>query len=84
MRYKMKPTEVEAVRWDGANVSAILELGGEAQILSAGCCEMQTYLFTGTRKLLVNIGDYIVKDSGDALDIWPPVYFEKEYEEVST
>jgi hypothetical protein len=83
MRCIEKPAEFEFTRWDGNNNSAVEKLGGEIRMVADGCRETQSYLFNKYGHRLINVGDYVVQDAGDGLEVYSPRNFERWYEEVS-
>jgi hypothetical protein len=82
MKCIRKPTEFEFMRWDGNNNSAVGRLGGEIRMAANECCEMQSYLFNKYGRQLIDVGDYVVRDAGDGLEVLSPARFGRRYEEV--
>lgn len=89
MRYRSKPSEIEAVQWLGDNLEEVeafgvkFRYGPEAPSLAdplkikAGKDGAQGYV-------PVPLGHWIVRQPGDLSDHWPvdPVYFDSKYEEA--
>lgn len=90
MRYRSKPSEVEATQWTGDNEEEIhlfmqggvathyFELGGDKLFILAGKDGAQNYV-------PVPVGHWIVRNPGDLSDHWPvdPEYFAKKYEPLN-
>lgn len=75
MRFKRKPIEIDAIRWDGTNTDEVRDFCGwdcwESQIL---------YIHTLEGKMEAKVGDWIVK--GIAGEFYPvkPDIFDQIYE----
>ncbi len=89
MRYRSKPSEIEAVQWTGDNLKELeffgvkFRYGPEAPALAdplkikAGKDGAQGYV-------AVPVGHWVVRSPGDLTDHWPvdPDYFAAKYEPV--
>ena len=82
MRYRSKPSEIEAVQWTGANIidvwafaPAVLREHGNGLELLAGQDGAQGWV-------PVPVGHWIVRQPDDLTDHWPvdPDYFAAKYE----
>lgn len=89
MRYRSKPSEIEAIQWTGDNLEEIEAFGvkfrystvlfddGHPLRIKAGKGGVQDYV-------PCPVGHWVVRSVGDLTDHWPvePVYFEGKYEPV--
>lgn len=86
MRFRSKPTEIEAVQWTDDNLSevqafcpaAVMSNGGVGPLfIKAGKDGVQDYV-------PVPVGHWIVCQPGDDTHFWPvdPEYFANKYEPV--
>lgn len=89
MRYRSKPSEIEAVQWTGDNLEEVEEFGVKFRYgpeapslinplkIKAGKNGAQGYVE-------VPAGHWIVRQPGDLSDHWPveASYFETKYERV--
>ena len=85
-RYKLKPDNVEAVKFDGKNWFAVKQLLGphltqEGQVWENQQTEYRVFDISGKEWLVVEPDQYVVRDNDGAVRIVPPFVFEKEYEE---
>ena len=85
MRYRSKPSEIEAAHWNGHSVTkALVDLAGD----KVGFTEHGLKLLAGKdgaqEWVPVPDGHWIVRQPGDDSDIWPvdPDYFTGKYEPV--
>lgn len=87
MRYRSKPSEIEAVQWTGDNYHPDITrfLPGDLHYV-----DRNSVLFIKAGKdgaqdyVPVPVGHWIVHPPGDLTDIWPvdPDYFTAKYEPV--
>ena len=81
MKYRKKPVEIEAVKWNGRNFKEIEELQNknEQQIQRY---ENEILIFTLEGTMKASLGDYIIK--GVSGEIYPckPDIFNLTYEKV--
>lgn len=88
MRYRSKPTEVEAVQWTGKNFLEVEALAGpkvrltERYLSIPGHLELQAGKDGAQEWVPVPVRHWLVHQSGDVSDIWPVDhdYFESKYE----
>ena len=91
MRYRKKPVEVEAIQWDGINLSEIKDFVGESLICKIYDCawevneapvivELQIRTLEGN--MSVSIGDYVIKGVQGEFYPCKPDIFEQTYEPV--
>lgn len=81
MKYRKKPVEIEAVKWNGRNFKEIEELQNKNwQQLQRYENEILIFTLEGTMK--ASLGDYIIK--GVSGEIYPckPDIFNLTYEKV--
>ena len=81
MKYRKKPVEIEAVKWNGRNFKEIEELQNKnEQQLQRYENEILIFTLEGTMK--ASLGDYIIK--GVSGEIYPckPDIFNLTYEKV--
>lgn len=74
--YRRKPSEVQAVKWDGYNLDEVRELAGEEAHVYSGC------LFLSNSSMC-NRGEMIIKDSSGRVyskdaSVFNMIYEEKE------
>lgn len=74
--YRKKPVEVQAVQWNGENVSEVLEFCGKARIK-----DDSILIDTLEGTMEANTGDYIIKGVKGEFYPCKPDIFEKTYEE---
>ena len=92
MRYRSKPTEVEAVRWVGNNLEEVHEIATGKFIATPRPMGIQpdAHLLAGVDGAQgwvdVPVGYFVVRNPGDPSDIWPvdPDYFRDKYEAAPT
>lgn len=89
MKYRKKPVEIEAVKFDGSNIKEVRDLigiGTEERYMSCGLneygelCEVTIHTLEGDMK--ANIGDYIIKGVKGEFYPCKPDIFEMTYEKV--
>ena len=91
MRYRKKPVEVEAIQWDGINLSDIKDFVGESLICKIYDCawevnaapviaELQIRTLEGN--MSVSKGDYIIKGIQGEFYPCKPDIFEQTYEPI--
>ena len=81
MKYRKKPVEIEAVKWNGRNFEEIKQLQNKnEQQLQRYENEILIFTLEGTMK--ASLGDYIIK--GVSGEIYPckPDIFNLTYEKV--
>ena len=81
MKYRKKPVEIEAVKWNGRNFEEIRQLQNKnEQQLQRYENEILIFTLEGTMK--ASLGDYIIK--GVSGEIYPckPDIFNLTYEKV--
>lgn len=89
MKYRKKPIIIEAIKWDGLNVSDVNTFcGGKAgfqitdsawQVHKAGV-HTRLYIATLEGELSASVGDYIIKGVHGELYPCKPDIFEETYE----
>lgn len=90
-KYRTKPCEIEAIKWNGTNLDEVKEFVGESlfyQINDAGwkagvvAPGVEMVIKTLEGNMFVSTGDYIIK--GLLGEFYPckPDIFEKKYEMV--
>ncbi|MQA92904.1 MAG: hypothetical protein GEU90_22220 [Gemmatimonas sp.] len=85
MRYRSKPSEIEALQWTGDNLDELTEFEAPAGLVNG-----QLVLMAGVDgaqgDVPVPVGHWIVRVPGDFSDHWPvdPDYFKNKYEEYAT
>jgi hypothetical protein len=91
-QYRKKPVVIEAVQWDGTNMSEILMFAGEKAHVDyldtaweVGKGPVYALLSVQTLEggLTASIGDYIIKGVKGEFYPCKPDVFEATYEEVS-
>lgn len=77
-RYRTKPCEIEAVRWNGNNLNEIISFVGKENLI------IQTNLKIKTLEgdMTASIGDYIIKGLHGEFYPCKPDVFEKKYEQI--
>lgn len=95
MRYRSKPQEVEAVKWDDTDDTVEELWAFTARAISLRFVDddeadrRTLYLVAGVNgaqgPVPVPVGHWIVRRPGDASDLWPvdPDYFAEKYEAVA-
>ena len=91
MKYRKKPVEIEAVQWDGLNLSEIQEFAGDhidVEIYDAGYevgavpPGVKIAIHTLEGDMTASKGDYIIKGVNGEFYPCKPDIFEKTYEKV--
>jgi hypothetical protein len=84
MRYRSKPSEIEAVQWTGDNLDAVEAFGVTFRYAVRWPDPLRIKAGKdGAQKMVpVPVGHWIVRQPGDLSDHWPvhPDYFAKKYE----
>lgn len=91
MKYKTKPCEIEAVRWNGTNLEEMKSFVGENLIYTicdtawevgkgAPWVDMKIKTLEGVMQ--ASVGDYIIKGLRGEFYPCKPDVFEKKYEAV--
>jgi len=78
MKFRKKPVVIEAVQWDGKNVSEMLDFMPGPYFKSYG--KLQITTLEGT--MTASVGDWIIKGINDEFYPCKPDIFEKTYEKV--
>lgn len=87
-RYRSKPTEIEAVQWDGSLhcLTRLEAWAGDEQIRLHGVNAIQLLAGQDGAQdwVPVPVGHWIVRKPGDPSDYWPvdPEHFASKYEPV--
>lgn len=79
-KFRKKPVEIEAIRYDGKNSADIHEFCGECALEPVGEIYMEIVTLEGTMKAMP--GDYIIKGVKGEFYPCKPDIFELTYEEV--
>lgn len=88
MRYRSKPSEVEAIQWTGDNFDEIEKFCPEGIVVPGMSCPESAKMYAGKNGIqgcvLLPINHWIVRAAGDLTDHWPvsEIYFAKKYEPV--
>ena len=92
VKYRSKPSEIEAIQWTGFNWSEVHEFAGNDPVKTASTSdsgnELPLQLLAGKdgaqEWVPVPAGHWLVNQPGDKSDIWPvdPDYFVAKYEPV--
>lgn len=91
MKFRKKPVEIDAIKWNGYNLNEVKEFVGESLICEIYDCawevgeapvmvEMQIKTLEGN--MTVSIGDYIIRGVQGEFYPCKPDIFEKTYELV--
>lgn len=83
MRYRSKPTEIEAAHWNGRDVTEeLVDLAGDKARVTGHGLELLAGKDGAQEWVPVPDGHWLVRQPGDPSDIWPvdPDYFAKKYE----
>ena len=85
MKYRSRPSEIEAIQWAGDNYAAIqraINAAGEKVLLNGGALYLKAGADGAQDWVPVPVGHYIVHMPGDLSDIWPveESYFRDKYE----
>jgi hypothetical protein len=75
MRFLKKATPVDAVQWNGNNLSEVQAIAPVFK-MGEGCC-LEAY---GSPLCFASIGHWIVKESADVFRIYNPEAFALTYE----
>lgn len=79
MKYRKKPVEIEAIKWEGA-LADLIEFAGAAVYLNIA--EATVFIRTLEGDMKITIGDYIIKGvQGEFYPCKPDIFLET-YEEV--
>lgn len=76
--YRKKPVEVQAVQWDGENVSEVLEFCGNARLK-----DDNLFIDTLEGTMEAKKGDYIIKGVKGEFYPCKPEIFEATYEVIN-
>lgn len=76
MKYRRKPTVIEAMQWDGKDLLALSGFVGDAMLIVHG----MVIILTLDGVFRVRRGDYIIKVTQDEFYPCESVFFEKYYE----
>lgn len=91
MRYRKKPVEIEAIKWNGANIEECKQFTHDkAEYIyhdaayKAGVAppSIEIIIHTLEGDMRVSVGDYIIKGVDGELYPCKPDIFQKTYEEV--
>ncbi len=91
MKYRKKPVEIEAVKWDGYNLMQIKDFVGESLIceiydtawrVGEGPVMTDIQIKTLEGNMKVSQGDYIIKGVQGEFYPCKPDIFEQTYEKV--
>ena len=87
MKYRKKPVEIEAVKWNGENVEEVLGFTEQAEVVSeirlvetAGTSTLEIDTLEGT--MTASVGDYIIKGIQGEFYPCKPDIFVETYEKV--
>lgn len=82
MRYRSKPSEIEAIQWTGVNGPDVMEFAPAATNMRQGTLRLRAGKDGAQEWVPVPVGHWIVRQPGDLSDHWPvdPDYFAKKYE----
>ena len=83
-RYRTKPCEIEAVEWNGSNISEINDFAGKS-VLWLKDAKENPILEISTLEgiMLANVGDFIVRGLRGEYYPCKPDVFHKKYEFIS-
>ena len=81
MKYRKKPVVIDAVKWDGGNLSDVSTLGG-AREYEQNFLDDDLIIHTLEGDMKANKGDWIIKGVNGELYPCKPDIFEKTYESV--
>ena len=91
-KYKTKPCEIEAVRWDGTNVPEIEQFAGQAVQWCHDCvmhygsqnpyAGYMLYIHTLEGVMRADVGDYIIRGLKGEYYPCKPDVFEQKYERM--
>lgn len=81
-RYRTRPAEVDAVRFDGSEASAEAIIGLYPDRVRRGWAQATLYVVTAASTGTISTGDWVVRDERG--DVYPVTAydFEKSYERV--
>ena len=90
MRFRSKPSEIEAIHWRGKNVDDVVEFGADDSHswtkvkVSDGALSLLAGARGAQEWVPVPVGHWLVCQPGDKSDIWPvdPDYFNDKYEYI--
>lgn len=77
-KYKTKPCEIEAVKWDGLNIKEIKAFVGDSFEYNAAKLSVTIHTLEGNMR--ADVGDYIIKGLRGEFYPCKPDVFEKKYE----
>ena len=86
MKYRKKPVEIEAIKWNGENTDEVIEFCGEDNVgfcsfdKPDGNVHLLCQIATLEGAMTVNIGDYIIKGVKGEFYPCKPDIFEMTYE----
>ena len=83
-RYRTKPCEIEAVEWNGSNISEINDFAGNSILWmkdTNGQTILEIYTLEGI--MLANIGDFIIRGLRGEYYPCKPDVFHKKYELIA-
>ncbi len=82
MKYRSKPSEIEAVQWLGSNYPEVKQFGAPVSGVADGQLKVKAGKGGAQGYVPVPVGHWIVRSPGDLTDHWPvdPDYFAKKYE----
>lgn len=87
MRYKKKPVEVEAIKFDGTNHREILKFiypdMSETGLAGAERMKLPIVIETLEGDMNVSVGDYVIRGVQDELYPCKPEIFEQTYQTIS-
>jgi hypothetical protein len=82
MRYKSRPSEIEAVRWDGFNLAEVQMFGADVFVDRGGTLKLKAGAGGSQEYVPVPSGHWIARDAnGKGDDYWPihPDYLARKY-----
>ena len=81
MKYRKKPVEIDAIRWDGENINEIFEFCQTAYT-DYGTGHREVKIQTLEGPMSASVGDYIIKGVKGEFYPCKPDIFEMTYEKV--
>ena len=82
-KYKTKPCEIEAVKWEGNNFKEIIKFtNGKSrmELMFSGSYELVIETLEGS--MMASVGDFIIKGLRGEFYPCKPDVFHKKYEEI--
>lgn len=79
MKYRKKPVEIEAIKWNGDNLKEVLDFSKDAYLGKDDCT---LFIETLEGDMKASIGDYIIKGVNGEFYPCKPDIFEKTYDKA--